>query len=239
MAEQPPTSTPSGGPPPRVSCVAPTVPAHGAGRGLFFHPATSRLGVEFSRKILHISSGTIALIYWLIASRDGMLTLLAIGVGIAVLVEVLRHAMPGFHRLFRAGVGFMVRDQEWGRVCGATYVLIAAWLSVWLFPAPIAQAVILILAFADSAASLVGLRYGRTQFLGKSLAGSLAFYFSAAIILWIALPDAHGIALLAAAVGTLAEALPALRLGRLELSDNLMIPLATGGAILGLRALGL
>lgn len=201
-------------------------------------PAITSLRVELSRKVLHLSTSIIPLVYALGVSREMMLILLAVCVGIAIAVEVLRHSSAVIGGRFRATVGFMVRDKEWGRVCGATYVLIAAWLSVWLFPKPVAIASILILSISDSAASLIGIRFGKTRFLGKSVAGSSAFFLTAFGILYWWMPGEELMSLVAAAVGTVAEAVPSLRWGMFELSDNISIPLSCGAAVLLMRWLG-
>lgn len=185
---------------------------------------------EISRKVLHLAAAIIPLVYTLV-DREVVIWLLWGCVVVAVTVEILRHGSSTFQAVFRRAVGFMVRAGEWGRICGATYVLVAALLSVWLFPRWIAIAVLLILSISDSAASLVGLRFGRQRLLGKSLAGSSAFFVTAVVILWITLPGSKGAGLAAALVATLAEALPAARLGRFELNDNLTIPLLTGLAL--------
>ncbi len=192
---------------------------------------------EISRKVLHLLSASIPLTY-LLLPRDPMLGLLGLGVLIAVTVELLRHALPPFQAYFRRCVGFMVRSGEWGRITGATYVMIGALLCVWLFPKPIAIAALLIESVSDSAASLIGLRYGREQFLGKSLAGSTAFFLTALAILWAALPEARGVAFIAALVATATEALPAFRWGMFELNDNVLVPLMTALCvmILGVQA---
>ncbi|MCK4343572.1 MAG: hypothetical protein KAY37_17810 [Phycisphaerae bacterium] len=182
---------------------------------------------EISRKVLHVSSALIPALY-AFTEQEFMLWLLAAGVAIAVLVEIFRHTNSRFRAFFKLCVGFMVRRSEWSRISGATYVLVAALLSIWLFPMPIAIAVLFILSISDSAASLIGLRYGRNRFLGKSVAGSSAFFVTAFGILWIALPGSAGIAFAGALVATFAEALPAWRLERFELNDNLTIPLLTG-----------
>lgn len=182
---------------------------------------------ELSRKVLHLIAATTPVVYMFI-SRETALGLLGLCVLIAVAIEILRQASPRFGVFFRRTVGFMVRTTEWTRVTGATYVLLGALLSVWLFPKPIAIAVLFIQVISDTAASLMGLRYGRTRFLGKSVAGSGAFFLTALAILWLTWPAKKEIDLLAAAVATVAEALPALRFGRYELNDNLIVPLLTG-----------
>jgi dolichol kinase len=192
--------------------------------------APSSYGTEVSRKILHLVAAITPLVYLFVA-RTTMLWLLLACVAIAVGVEVLRQASLRFALLFRHTVGFMVRPAEWSRITGATYVLIGALLAVWLFPKPVAIAVLLIQVVSDTAASLVGIRFGRTRFLGKSLAGSGAFFVTAFLILSVALPGSKELALLAALAATIAEALPTLRLGRFELNDNLTVPLLTGAVV--------
>lgn len=185
---------------------------------------------EISRKVLHLFSATTPVVYMFV-TRELLLRLLVPCVVVALVVEIARHASPAFHTRFRRAVGFMVRSAEWDRITGATYVLVGAWLAVWLFPKPVAIAAMLIQSISDSAASLVGITFGRTRFLGKSLAGSLAFFVTAVAILWVSLPDAKGVGLIAALVATIVEALPAFKWGRFELNDNLTIPLLTGAAI--------
>jgi dolichol kinase len=189
---------------------------------------------EISRKVLHLTAAITPFVYMCV-SRDTMIRLIAPCVLLAMTIELLRFASPGFHAFFRRWVGFMVRQAEWDRITGATYVMIGALLSVWWFPKPVAIAAMLIQIVSDTAASLIGIRYGRTRFLGKSLAGSGAFFITAVIILVIAMPDSKEIALAAALVATLAEALPALRLSKFELNDNVTVPLLTGITIWLLR----
>lgn len=183
---------------------------------------------EVSRKVLHLCSAAIPLTYLFCAPRHTMLWLLGAAAAIAVLIELLRRRNARFGVWFRHRVGFMVRDAEWTRVTGATYVLLAGLITVAIYPKPVACAALMILSISDSAASLIGLRFGRQQFLGKSLAGSSAFFISAVAILWLAWPERRGLGLVAALAATVAEALPVLRLGPVELNDNLTIPLMTG-----------
>mgnify|MGYP005834745981 CR=1 FL=1 len=191
---------------------------------------TSWWWAEISRKLLHVSAAVIPLAY-LVLDREVMLWLLWGAVVIAVAVEVLRHAVPAFSERFRRVVGFMIRASEWGRICGATYVLVGALLAIWIFPKWVAIAVLLVLCVSDSAASLIGIRYGRSRFLGKSAAGSLAFFLTALAVLALIFRDALGVAFTGAIVATVAEALPSPRLERFELNDNLMIPLLTGAVL--------
>ncbi len=181
---------------------------------------------EISRKVLHLSTALIAVIYWF-TPRPLMLALLLACVAIATTVEVARRQHAGFHQFFRTSVGFMVRAAEWHRISGATYVLLGSLLAILLFPKNHAIAGILVLAIADTAASLIGLRFGRTRFLGKSLAGSTACFVTATAVLVLTAPVSPAVAFLGGLVAALAEAAPSPRFSIFELNDNVTIPVLT------------
>jgi len=192
---------------------------------------------EISRKLFHLSSTITPLAYLFFLGLSVVLCILAACLGLTLAVEILLQASPAFANWFRGAVGFMVRQREWGRVSGATYVIVAQFTCILVFPRLIAVAVLFILAISHTAASLFGLRYGRSQFLGKSPAGSLAFFLTALAILWALLPEQRGVTFVAALAATLAEALPTVKLGPLELNDNLLVPVLSGAVLWILLAL--
>lgn len=185
---------------------------------------------EIARKAIHLASALIPTAY-LFLSRDLTLALLLALLLAMGAVEFLRNHLLSFGRLFDRMLGFMLRRFEHRGVTGATFVFIASFLAIGLFPKPIALTVLYILSISDSLASLIGMRFGRIRFRGKSLEGSAAFFLSAVLIAWIVLEGRPVPALLGAAVGTLAEAFP-LRIGRYEINDNVWVPLITGAALL-------
>jgi dolichol kinase len=224
--------------PPKSGTLADTQARAIAGSAFAHHPwsapplpAPTTWQAEISRKVLHVATAIIPTVY-LFTERTTMLALLSTCTVVAVVVEILRQVQPHFAVLFKRSVGFMVRSSEWRRVCGATYVFLGALLAVLLFPQKVAVAGLLILSISDTAAALIGLRFGRAPFLGKTLSGSLAFLVTAYGILVLTLPDPRGRLLLLAMAVTLVEAVPALKLGQFELNDNLTIPLLTGVGVL-------
>lgn len=192
--------------------------------------------IEVSRKLLHVSSIAIPALYWFI-SRELALWVLLGGLLIAVAVELLRYHHAGFRAWFRYWFGFMVRPAEWRRITGATYVLLGALLTVWLFPKPIAISALLVAHLADAVASLAGQRFGRKRFLGKTLEGSLAFFLTAFAVIWLTTRGPAGISFTAALLAAVVEACPTPKFGRFELNDNLTVPLLTGAAVWALQAL--
>jgi dolichol kinase len=113
---------------------------------------------------------------------------------------------------------------------GASHVLIAACLSVLVFPKLIAITAFSILIISDICAALVGRRFGSHRFLDKSLEGTLAFAVSAVgVVLVIAhlvsAPVSFTmIGIVAGLVGSIVENISP----RLRLDDNISIPCSVG-----------
>jgi dolichol kinase len=103
-------------------------------------------------------------------------------------------------------------------------------LCVWIFPKVIVITAFAILIISDSAAALVGRRFGNHPFLAKSLEGSSAFLVTALIVVALApkiayLSGEYMIGAAAALLGTLVEA------AEVGVDDNLTIPLSVSTAL--------
>ena len=86
------------------------------------------------------------------------------------------------------------------------------------------------LIISDTIAALIGKRFGKPRFFGKSIEGSFAFFLSGVIVVALTpkvayLPMEYLIGAVAVMVGTIVEAVP------VGTDDNLAIPLATGGTL--------
>lgn len=192
-------------------------------------------GDEIRRKLIHLSSAAFPIAYWA-TDRQFMLWVLVPLAVVAIVAETLRRVSPGFRAFIDGWLGRVLRKAEAQTLTGATYVTIGTLLTIAVFPEKqIAITVLLLLSVSDALASLVGIRFGTVRFLAKSLAGSAAFFLSAAAIALYMLPDARLVALVGALVGTIVEALP-LKIGEHKLDDNLSIPLITGAAMTALHA---
>jgi dolichol kinase len=96
-------------------------------------------------------------------------------------------------------------------------------LSLLIFPEPICYVAITVLTLGDSAAHIFGMKFGKTRLpfnKGKNLEGSIAGFVFAFLGALVFVDPA--LALVAAAVGMLVEAVPS------PINDNLTIPLLSG-----------
>ena len=181
---------------------------------------------ELVRKLLHVGIGLIALSFPILF-RDAWPVFAVVGTALLILGAVRNST---FLRRRLGGILDGVTRTSWGDVYFLVAVAILFVLSggdALLFGVPI-----LVLTFADSAAALVGVRYGRTRYAiaysNKSVEGSVAFFvvaFLCAQIPILLLGDGSPAAALAAAgalacVTTVTEALC------FDGLDNLLVPLA-------------
>lgn len=194
---------------------------------------------ELIRKGIHLVSLSIPVIYSFIPQRTALAVLLPLTAAF-LLADVLRLYHPASSRLYQRYFGFLLRQHEQNahgrRLTGATYVLFSACLSVLLFPKVVVITTFAILIISDSAAALIGRRFGKHRFLTKSLEGSSAFLISALLVIAVAPKIAYSpveylIGAITAAVATVVEA------AGLQIDDNLTIPLVSGAVMWALYAL--
>lgn len=196
---------------------------------------------ETPRKCLHLASAAIPLSYVLL-SKPVVLAAVAGLVALAVAMETARRTSPRVNVWLLAWFGSLFRDRERGsptdahgrpaaatnvEITGATWVVIGALLALLFFPRNNAVAALLVMSVSDALAALVGRAVGGRKLAGKTPAGSAAFWISATVILRLTCALPWPMAVLIAAALTLVEATP-VRVGRLKLSDNVLIPLAAG-----------
>ncbi len=171
---------------------------------------------ELTRKIVHVLVG-IFVASWPFFLGWGQIQLLSLAFFAVVLVSIKLNIFGSIHAVAR---------NKMGEVLFAVVIGLLSLISTdpWIF-----AAAMLHLSLADGLAAVVGLAYGENnsyRIMGrtKSLAGSLAFFFSSlAIMFWYvsfggADPSAVGLLWLPV-VATIAENLSG------EGTDNLVIPL--------------
>jgi dolichol kinase len=190
-------------------------------------------GAEIVRKGIHLLSLTIPVLYYFLPRPVALSILIPLTLAF-LLADVTRLFLPPVGRLYDRLFGWLLRTHERndrGRhLTGASYVLLSAILCVLIFPKVIVITAFAILIISDSAAALIGRRFGRHPFLGKSLEGTSAFFVTALAVVAAApkiayLPAEYLIGGASALLGTFVEA------GALGIDDNLSIPLSIGGAM--------
>jgi dolichol kinase len=195
---------------------------------------------ELIRKLIHLTSLSIPIIYYFIPTTTAAI-ILGILTAVALIMDLGRYLSPAFGKVFYKFFGFLLRkhetDHEKKNLNGATYVLLAAFLGVLIFPKVIFITAFSILIISDSSAALIGRKFGKIKFLRKSLEGTLAFFISASIVIFFTpkigyYGTEYMIGLIAAFVGAFVENLS---FGIAD--DNISIPFSVGFLMWGLYSL--
>ena len=195
---------------------------------------------ELLRKLIHLTSLSIPIVYYFISTSTAA-TILAILAALALILDLARYLHPEVGKIFYKIFGFLLRkhelDHKKRNLNGATYVLISALISVLIFPKLIFISAFSILIVSDSAAALIGRKFGKRKFLSKSFEGTLMFFISACIVILftpklVGFPEEYLIGFAGAFVGAFVE-----NVSFKLIDDNLSIPLAVGFTMWGLYLL--
>lgn len=191
---------------------------------------------EINRKLLHLSSLWMPLaIFYL--DRSQAIALLGAAFAAMLGFEVLRRQSHGVAGWLNRYFSPIIRGKECAPgfcLTGATYMLAAACTVCVFFSQPIAIISLSIMLIADSAAALIGRRYGKRRILDKSLEGCAAFLLTALLtvmVISLAAGFPHRVmvsGLFACLIATGAELIS----GALRLDDNLTITLASACTML-------
>jgi len=186
---------------------------------------------EVVRKLIHLCSISIPIVYYFIPKFNGLL-ILSIITFIVISVDLLRYFSPATAKLFYSIFGILLRKHEKDNnkkaLNGASYVLISATLCVIIFPKILVVTAFGILIISDTMAALIGRKFGRHKLIRKSLEGTLAFFLSAIVVV-IVTPKITGniyeyfIGFAAAFIAAIVE-----NISYGWLDDNLSIPLTIG-----------
>lgn len=197
--------------------------------------ATDRATIDYQseilRKAIHLCSLSIPVIYYFI-TRELALTILIPLTIFSLSIDLGRYYFKPLSDFVYKFFGFLLRrhemDEKRKSLNGATYVLISAVITISFFPKVFAVTGFAVLIIGDIAAALIGRKFGQTQFLLKSLEGTIAFFvFSCIVILFT--PKVEGnivefiIGFIAVGVGAIAE-----NISTGWADDNLTIPVSIG-----------
>ena len=187
--------------------------------------ALSRLSddPELTRKVVHIGSGNVILLaWWLDISRSVIVSAAIIAAAIAILSYIVP-ILPSIESVGRKSFGTLFYAISMGILAGC----------FWQNSPQYAVIGILVMAWGDGMAAIIGQRFGKHKYqigqVSKSWEGSLAMAAAAAIVTGIILVVVEGnswqtwtISFVVALVATILEAFSKLGI------DNLTVPLASG-----------
>ncbi|MFH1754652.1 MAG: phosphatidate cytidylyltransferase, partial [Candidatus Latescibacterota bacterium] len=138
-----------------------------------------------------------------------------------VVMDLLRLSDDRLRQFFLRFFKSLIRSHEEEHLLGSTYFMIAALISVLVFDKMIAISALTFLVLGDTAAAVIGKRFGKAAYWGKSLAGSIACLLCCIVIGFLLL-DNMPVILAGALAATIAEALP------VPMDDNMRVPIASG-----------
>ncbi|KAG6915025.1 hypothetical protein DXG01_013883 [Tephrocybe rancida] len=152
---------------------------------------------EIPRKLLHSSIG-FGTLYLYMSNGDVKTVVLVLWTALAVIVpaDVLRLRSPAFERIYERFLGFLMRESEKKSSNGVIWYILGVNFALTFYPLDVATVAILILSWADTAASTFGRMFGsrtrrlppRIPFLRlplaprKSFAGFIAATITGAVI---------------------------------------------------------
>jgi len=189
---------------------------------------------ELLRKSIHLLSLSIAIVYYFITKELALILLIPITL-LSLVLDLARYLFPAYRDVFYSYFGFMLREHEINSkqitLSGATYVLVAALVTVVFFPKVFVILGIAVLIFGDIFAALIGRKFGRHKFLFKSLEGTTAFIVFGSLIM-LATPKIEG-SLTEYLIGFAAVAVSAIveNISYGWADDNLTIPISVCGTM--------
>ncbi len=183
---------------------------------------------EYKRKLIHLFNLAIPFGYlYVFPEKWVFVKLLSILMVLFIIFDILRHKVAWVKSLFSLFIDSMLRSHEQeGKLTGATWVMIGAVISIILFSKPVAIIALIFMSIGDSAAGLIGQRYGKHKIWNKSWEGFFGGLFVCIIIgmNYSLLPMT--ISLSGAVAAMVMEILP------IPLDDNFKIPLGAGAIMM-------
>lgn len=183
---------------------------------------------EYKRKLIHLFNLAIPFGYlYVFPEKWVFVKLLSILMVLFIIFDILRHKVTWVKSLFSLFIDSMLRSHEQeGKLTGATWVMIGAVISIILFSKPVAIIALIFMSLGDSAAGLIGQRYGKHKIWNKTWEGFFGGLFVCIIIgmNYSLLPMT--ISLSGAVAAMVMEILP------IPLDDNFKIPLGAGAIMM-------
>jgi dolichol kinase len=191
-------------------------------------------GIPFSqevyRKFIHLLSLSIPIGYSLLDKKTALTVLIPLAI-ISIIIDLLSRKKTIVQKYLRKFFGKMLRPHEYEDrliLNGASWVLISACFTIFFFPKILAVTGFAILIISDSSAALFGRKFGTHHFWGKTLEGSMAFFVTALITVFIIgiITSAPWIFFAFSAVAALISAAVEAASAFVKIDDNISIPIS-------------
>ena len=201
---------------------------------------SSRISAQAYRSLYHILTGVI-LLFLLIADEGFTLIIISIALILLTFGEYFRlMENNALSRFVEKVLNPAFRGNEVEGYLSSFLYLVGVFLIVLFLPKLIAITSVMILAFSDPTATIIGKRFGKTKWKtnpDKSVEGSLGM-FTVSLIVLFSMQFFHDLNLtiltlfFVAIAITIVEALP------LKIGDNILIPVLAGMVMIGGHAGG-
>lgn len=191
---------------------------------------------ELVRKATHLGALLIPGSYYLLGIERFSAFIVMLVIGLAMLLIDIARIRNWWlwKNVFTHIFSRVIRKHEKdGDFTGATYILLTSCATIALFEKPIAIAALSFIIVGDSFAAVIGRKFGRIRFAGKTLEGSLGCLVGTIIVALLTPGIPLSIGLLGAVVATVVEAWP------LGVDDNVSVPLMSGLAMTMVTILGI
>ena len=176
---------------------------------------------EVYRKLIHISSSGIAILIWYFGKEVLLPWILAVSI-LFPIFDCLRKYSPFLSKLYFTLFGIVTRPNEHRQLSGASWVFMGAGITTLIFNENVVVVALLIMSLSDSAAALIGIKYGGTLLFNKSLEGSMAFFITTLVLIILLLQTSLLLTLIVSITATIIELF-----STPKLNDNILLPVIT------------
>ena len=183
---------------------------------------------EISRKGIHIFNIIIPLLHiYVLKDKIDMIIFLSAMVIFCFFIEIFRIQSSFISKFFEKYLFFMMRNfEKQGSLTGSTWAFAGALITIILIPQPFSLLALFFLAFGDSLAALVGMKFPFIKIGNKTLSGSLACFIMCIFVgIILNFEISLDIILIGAFTATIVELIS------IKINDNISIPVLSGSAM--------
>ena len=183
---------------------------------------------EISRKAIHIFNIIIPLFHiYILKDKIDMIIFLSAMLIFCFFIEIFRSESSFISKFFEKYLFFMMRSfEKQGSLTGSTWVFVGALITIILVPQPFSLLALFFLAFGDTLAALVGMKFPFIKIGNKTLSGSLACFIMCIFVgLILNFEISLEIILIGAFTATIVELIS------IKINDNISIPVLSGCAM--------